>query len=234
MSAPKQPSPNDEGSIPSSQIEDLVSRLSLETRLHAELRQNFEDMKESSEEYIKSLQEEIVTMEQNQWHEREKLHDTINGLTIKCQILERKKDMCESVEEMSLMKIKDLNALEDAVEMREEAFYSRQSKAYRKATQKYQESVAETSQSIAQEAVLAYLDNEARAPSKEAHSGDKGRTLRPNFSQNEVKVANHLIPVNIYNFSLAIAEIRNERHCRFFGQAFKWNQDFEQRSCSRS
>jgi hypothetical protein len=192
MSAPKQPSPNecqDEGGNASSQVQDLVSRLTLETRLHAELRKNYDDMIESSEDCIQSLQEEVSTLEQKQWHEREKLQDVINGLAIKCQILERKRDMCESVEEISLMKIKDLNALEDEVEMREEAFYFRQSKAYRKATQKYQESVAETSQSIAQEAVIAYLDSHAHSASKESQSGDKGTSTRPIISQNEAKVA---------------------------------------------
>ena len=194
MSAPKQPSPDEHNEeVPAvSQIQDLVARLTLETRLHAELRKNYDDMIESSEDYIKSLQEEIVSLEQKQWHEREKLQDVINGLTIKCQILERKKDMCESVEDISLMKIKEMNALEDEIELREEAFYARQSKAYRKATQKYQESVAETSQSIAQEAVLAYLDSNAHLLSKEASSGEKGKSLRLNSSHSDAKVGAHL------------------------------------------
>lgn len=199
MSAPKQPSPgehNEEGSSGSSQIQDLVSRLTLETRLHAELRKNYDDMIESSEDCIKTLQEEIVTLEQKQWHEREKMQDVINGLTIKCQILERKRDVCENVEEISLMKIKDLNALEDEIEMREEAFYCRQSKAYRKATQKYQESVAEASQSIAQEAVIAYLDTHGHSLSKDAQSSDKGKSLKANSSHNEVKVINHIRTLN--------------------------------------
>ena len=71
-----------------SQIQDLVARLTLETRLHSELRKNYDDMIESSEDYIKSLQEEMVSLEQKQWHEREKMQDVINGLTIKCQLLE--------------------------------------------------------------------------------------------------------------------------------------------------
>jgi hypothetical protein len=200
MSAPKQPSPdehNEEGSPAVSQIQDLVARLTLETRLHAELRKNYDEMIESSEDYIKSLQEEIVSLEQKQWHEREKLQDIINGLTVKCQLLERKRDLCESVEDMSLMKMKEMNALEDEIELREEAFYSRQSKAYRNATQKYQESVAETSQSIAQEAVLAYLDSNSHLISKEALSGEKGKSLRLNSSQSEVKVNISVLHANL-------------------------------------
>jgi hypothetical protein len=222
MSAPKQPSPNehdDEQGNSSSQIQDLISRLTLETRLHAELRKNHDDMIASSEDYIESLQQEIVTLEQTQWHEREKLQDVINGLAIKCQILERKRDMCESVEEISLMKIKDMNALEDEREIREDAFYSRQSKAYRKATQKYQESVAETSQSIAHEAVIAYIDTHALSASKDALSGDKGKSLRPNVSLNKVKVAIDYVPVGNFTFSPCLAEIGKKRHCRVFGQA---------------
>jgi hypothetical protein len=199
MSAPKQPSPDEsddhnQGEAPAvSQIQDLVARLTLETRLHSELRKNYDDMIESSEDYIKSLQEEMVSLEQKQWHEREKMQDVINGLTIKCQLLERKRDMCENVEEISLMKIKEVNALEDEIELREEAFYSRQSKAYRNATQKYQESVAETSQSIAQEAVLAYLDSNTHLSTKEAPSGEKGKSFRLNSSQGEVKVGAHFV-----------------------------------------
>ena len=201
MSAPKQPSPNDDddnqGTATTQQmVENLLSRLTLETKLHAELQKNHDEMVESSEDYIKSLQEEIVSLEEKHSHELEKLHDVINGLSIKCQFLEKQKDVSESVEELSWLKMKDLHALEDEVELREEAFYSRQSKAYRKATQKYQESVSETSQSIAQEAVLAYLETHAHTQSKkETKSGDKGKSLKPHLvHNNETKVAIHRMP----------------------------------------
>jgi hypothetical protein len=145
MSAPKQPSLDDSDGHDSaalSQVEDLVSRLTLETRLHAELRKNHEGMIESSEEYIKSLQEEMEALDQKHLHEREKLQDIISGLTIKCQMLESRKEFCESVEDLSLIKMRELNSLEDEIESREDAFYSRQSKAYRRATQKCHRNIA--------------------------------------------------------------------------------------------
>jgi hypothetical protein len=196
MSAPKQPSLDDSDGHDSaalSQVEDLVSRLTLETRLHAELRKNHEGMIESSEEYIKSLQEEMEALDQKHLHEREKLQDIISGLTIKCQMLESRKEFCESVEDLSLIKMRELNSLEDEIESREDAFYSRQSKAYRRATQKYHESVIETSQSIAQEAVLAYLDTHAHPQSNHVQNqghqlGDKGKSLRSTVSHKDVKV----------------------------------------------
>ena len=202
MSAPKQPSPNEgdgdqeTAATPQQMVENLVSRLTLETRLHADLQKSHDEMIESSEDCIKSLQEEIVSLEENHSHELGKLQDIINGLSIKCEFLEKKRDVSESVEELSWLKIKDLHALEDEIELREEAFYSRQSKAYRKATQKYQDSVTETSQSIAQEAVLAYLETHAVTQSKESKSGDKGKLFKPHSTHShETKVAIHRMSV---------------------------------------